>query len=145
MILKLALMDPQEFGLNGFTGDYRLAYYLQGWTEWNKTARLNDARRDTWWCHKRIFYKFEKKCDILTDRQTGRQKKPFVVFRIQALYFWLSFFTMYTSKNSYVCPAILASHSLWKFLECIISICYLIGCSWSLGPVHEIIEKHAGA
>ena len=30
MILKLALMDPQEFqsGLHGFTGDYRLAYLI---------------------------------------------------------------------------------------------------------------------
>ena len=37
--------------------------------EKNKTARLNDAKRDTWWRHKRALYKFVKKCDGRIDRQ----------------------------------------------------------------------------
>ena len=37
---------------------------------YKRPARLIDARRDTWWRHKPIFYKFVKKCDWLADWRT---------------------------------------------------------------------------
>ena len=88
----IGFVNWRQSSIHGFdTSDFELSVWFvivvarifyNCWTSiaWinNKTVRLSDARRDTWWRHKRILYKFVKKCDRPTEGRThGHTDKPF--------------------------------------------------------------------